>query len=256
MKTIILCGGRGTRLHEETAYKPKPMVEIGNRPILVHIMELYARYGHREFLLCLGYKGNEIRDYFLRAQNFGDDIELTMATGEVRVLQRRVKFDFTVSFIETGADSDTAERVLRAARYIDDEEFMVSYGDDVGNIDFKKLLAFHDRQKKLFKTLATITAVHPTSHFGQVVLNKSNVVTVFSEKPLRHEYVNGGFMVFTQKALNYLRSGETLEDGLARMADQRKLAAYQHTGFWQAMNTMKDVRYLNQLWKKGKPWVK
>lgn len=256
MKTIILCGGMGTRLHEETEYKPKSMVKIGEWPVLVHIMNIFAKYGHKEFLLCLGYKGNAIRDYFLSMNKHLDDIEFDMKSGDYKVLKRRGRLDYKISFIETGLQSDTAARVLKAAKYIDEDQFFVSYGDDLSDINIDKLLRFHERQKKNHKSLATLTAAHPSSHFGQIWADKREVISKFNEKPKMKDYVNGGFMVFTKRALNHLKRGETLEDGLERLAKKRKLSMYRHEGFWHGMNTMKDVMYLNELWKKGKPWTK
>ena len=256
MRTIILCGGRGLRLHEETEFRPKPLVKIGPYPILVHIMNHYARFGHNEFLLCLGYRGEMIRDYFFQLDRYAPDVQLDMNTGAVRVLKRRVKRNYTISFIETGLESDTAERVLRAARYVPDDEFMVSYGDDLSNVDLSALYAFHQRQRKRHRTFATITAAHPSSGYGAVWADERDVIRRFKEKPVLEDYVNGGYMVFTQQALAALKRGESLEHGLERLAGSKRLSMYRHEGFWHAMNTMKDVHYLQQLWKRGRPWTK
>ncbi len=255
MKTIILCGGQGTRLREETEFKPKALVTIGNQPILLHIMHIYAKHGHKDFLLGLGYKGDMIREFFLHLDQYSNDLTLDLRSGATTILHRYTNLDYSVSFIDTGILSDTAERVLRAARYITDDEFMISYGDDVSDVNIKKLKKFHDAQTQRHKTLATITAAHPSSHFGQIWADKRDVIRRFVEKPMLQDYVNGGFMIFRKAALKYLRKGETLEQGLERLAQAKKLSQYKHEGFWHGMNTMKDVLYLNELWKKGPPWL-
>jgi len=256
MKTIILCGGRGMRLNEETEYKPKPMIQIGDWPVLVHIMNIYAKYGYKDFVLALGYKGHMIRDYFINLPLHLGDVQLNMSTGSLTPLYHKRQLDFNITFVDTGANADTAERVLKASRLIDDQEFMVSYGDDLSDINIDKIYKFHQRQLRLHKTQATITAAHPSSHYGQIWADKRDVIRKFQEKPMMNDYVNGGFMVFTKTALKHLKRGETLEDGLERMASHNKLSQYRHEGFWHPMNTMKDVQYLNQLWKKGRPWTK
>jgi len=255
MKTIVLCGGRGWRLQEETEFKPKAMVKVGPWPILLHIMNMYGVYGHKEFVLCLGYKGDAIREYFLHWYNLNNNIELDLGTGEIEGYRGSKRLDYKVSFIDTGLESDTAERVLKAAKLIDDEQFFVSYGDDVSDVDIDKLLRYHQRNKEKEKICATITAAHPSSNYGTIWADKKDVVRKFSEKPTVKDYVNGGFMVFERGALKYLKKGETLEDGLERMAGKGKLGQFRHEGFWCAMNTAKDVQYLNKLWRKGRPWV-
>jgi glucose-1-phosphate cytidylyltransferase len=256
MKTIILCGGIGTRLREETEFKPKPMVMIGERPMLLHIMEIYAKYNHKDFLLCLGYKGEMIREYFLHLAHFGNDIELDLASNAITYLQKRIQLDYRISFIETGLDTQSGGRVLQAARFIDDARFMVTYGDGVSTINIEKVLAFHDRAIKRLKTVATITAVHPSSKYGQVIADRTSRARRFEEKPKLHDYINGGFMVFEKAALRYVRPSESLEEGLERMTKNRKLALYHYEGFWHGMDTFKDVQYLNTLWKEQQPWAK
>jgi len=256
MKTIILCGGRGWRMQEETEYKPKPLVTIGELPVLVHIMKRYAMYDYKQFVLALGYKGDMIRDYFLNLNSVANDIELDLATQQVTTLKQNLKLDYKISFIDTGLAADTAERVLKAAKHIDGDQFMVTYGDDVSNVEVDKLVRFHQRHTKAHKTHATITAAHPSSHFGQVWADARDVISRFAEKPMKQDYVNCGYMIFHRKALDHLRKGETLEQGLERMAQKKKLSLYRHEGFWHPMNTAKDVQYLNKLWKKGRPWTK
>jgi glucose-1-phosphate cytidylyltransferase len=255
MKTLILCGGRGWRLHEETEFKPKAMVKVGDWPILLHIMNMYAGYDQKDFVLCLGYKGEMIREYFLNFHAYNNNIELDLETGETTGLKKNVKLDYKVSFIDTGLESDTAQRVLLAAKHISDDQFLVSYGDDVSDVNIDKLIKYHNKIRGKERVCATITVTHPSSHYGTIWADRKNIIRKFDEKPKTRDYINGGFMVFEKEALKYLKRGEALEDGLERMAKKGKLGQYKHEGFWHAMNTAKDVQYLNSLWKKGKPWV-
>lgn len=243
-------------MQEETEFKPKAMVRVGDWPILLHIMNMYANYEHKDFVLCLGYKGETIRDYFLNFHTINNNIELDLATGQIKPLKRNLQLDYKVSFIDTGLASDTAQRVLLAAKHIDDNQFFVSYGDDVSDVDIDKLLRFHNRNKVKEGIYATITAAHPSSHYGTIWADRKNVIRKFAEKPKTTEYINGGYMVFERQALKFLKKGEALEDGLERMAKRGRLGQYRHEGFWHAMNTVKDVQYLNELWRKGKPWVR
>lgn len=255
MKTIILCGGKGTRLREETEFRPKPMVTIGGMPILLHIMNIYASHGFKDFVLCLGYKGDMIREYFLNLANFSNDLELNLSTGQIRHLNNVAARDYTVSFVETGADTESGERVKIAAKYVADDQFLVTYGDGVSSVDITSLIAYHQNQIHQHQTVATITGTHPSSKYGQVVTDERNVLTHFDEKPTLEGYINAGFMVFNQDALNYLQAGETLEQGLQRMTGAGKLSMFRHEGFWHGMDTMKDVQYLNHIWAEQKPWV-
>jgi glucose-1-phosphate cytidylyltransferase len=256
MKTIILCGGKGTRLHEETEFKPKPMVMIGDIPMLLHIMHIYATYGHKDFILCLGYKGNMIREYFLHLTRFTNDLELNLADNSITFLNHRIQLDYRLTFVETGLDTNSGDRVRKAAHYIKDDAFMVTYGDGIGNINIDALITHHQQQIKKHKTLATLTAAHPSSKYGQIVANKQDVLQKFMEKPKLHDFINAGFMVLTKPALQYLKSGDALEDGLERLSKARKVSQYRHEGFWHGMDTMKDVIYLNELWQQGAPWKK
>jgi len=254
MKTIILCGGRGWRMNEETEFKPKAMVRVGDWPILIHVMNLYGQYGHKEFLLCLGYRGDLIREYFFNLAKTANDVEVDLTDGEIKLLTDKMSWDYKVGLIETGELADTAERVLIAAKYIKGKQFLVSYGDDVSDVNLDRLIRYHNKQKVNLGIKATITVAHPSSHYGEIWADKRDVVKKFAEKPKVKEYINGGFMVFEQEALKYLRVGEALEDGLARMAEKKKLGQYRHDGFWHAMNTVKDVQYLNNLWQQKKTW--
>ncbi len=255
MQTIILCGGKGTRLKEETEFKPKPMVKIGDLPILVHIMKFYAFHGHKDFILCLGYRGDVIKEYFLNLSKFTNDFHLDLSKNTVEYLNCFHDFDFRITFVETGEDTQSGERVKIAAKYIKEEEFMVTYGDGLSNIDIPKLIKFHQMQVKKLSTLATISAVHPSSKYGKIYFDKNNIIERFDEKPVLEDFINGGFMVFEKKALKYITAGDMLEDGLQKMTKKRKLSQFCHDGFWHSMDTMKDVIDLNKMWEKGvRPW--
>jgi len=251
MKTIILCGGQGTRLREETEFKPKPMVKIGPVPILVHIMKHYAFYGHKEFVLCLGYKSDMIKEYFLSMNNFFNDFEFNMNTGKIRHLNNGHNLDFKISFVETGENTPSGERVKIASKYIDDDEFMVTYGDGVSNVDIPKLIKFHREQSRKYGTLATISAVHPSSKYGKIYADKNDILQKFDEKPVLNDYINGGFMIFNKETLDYLQEGDMLEDGLQKMTKKSILSQFSHDGFWHSMDTMKDVMDLNKMWHDG-----
>lgn len=256
MKTIILCGGTGTRLKEETEFKPKPMVYVGEQPILWHIMKIYAHYGYNEFVLALGYKADYIKEYFLNQKAMTSDFTL-------RTIDHKTKFhlenntngdDFVITFADTGLSTEPGERILRCRDYIpdDDEYFMVTYGDGVVDMNINSLVEFHQKQQ----TIGTITGVHPHSKFGLVEVNSdTQKVTTFVEKPRLTDWVNGGFMVFNKGIFGYLREGETEHPALARLARVNQLSLYEHDGFWQAMDTYKEVKELTKIWKSANcPW--
>jgi glucose-1-phosphate cytidylyltransferase len=252
MKTVILAGGRGTRLAEETQVRPKPMVEIGGRPILWHIMKHFAQYDHREFCVALGYKGEEIKRYFLDYHRLQNDLEIDLATGDVETMGGRVD-DWTVRLIDTGLDTLTGGRVKRLANWIGDETFLVTYGDGVSNVDLDELIAFHKSSGKL----ATITVVRPPARFGGVNFDANDSVE-FTEKPQIGEgWINGGFLVLEPRVLEYLKGDRASLEilGLEKLAAQKQLAAYRHAGFWQCMDTMRDRQSLEDLWQSGNaPW--
>jgi len=256
MKTIILCGGRGMRLNEETEFKPKPMINIGNYPILLHIMNIYAHYGHKDFVLCLGYKGDVIKDYFLTLSRYSDDFKFDMKTGKVVALNKNHSYDYEITFVETGLETLSGGRVLSAMKYVDDDYFMVTYGDGVSDIDINKLIEFHMKQEKELGTVATISCVHPNSKYGRLTFDDKNLVATFEEKKkVLDDFINGGFQVYNRKALDYFRDEDMVEDALTRMTEDRKLSMYQHDGFWHCMDTMKDYQSLNDLWDNGRPWA-
>ncbi len=254
MKTIILCGGKGMRLNQETEFKPKPMVKIGELPMVVHIMNLYHQFGFKEFILALGYKGEYIRNFFLHAKKHTDDFTYDIPNGEVTYHTNNEKFPFKITFVDTGEDTLSGERVMNCANYIGEDTFMVTYGDGVSSVSIPELINFHKRQSEMFGTSATITTVHPSSKYGQILSNENNVIQVFEEKPVLHDYINGGFMIFNKDALSFFQPGEMLETTLQRMVKAGKLSQYRHEGFWHSMDTMKDVVDLTVIWNKHKKW--
>lgn len=252
MKIVILAGGLGTRLQEETTVKPKPMIEIGGKPVLWHIMKIYAAYGFHEFVVALGYKGEVIKDYFLNFHHRQSSLTVHTKDGSVTVHDGQ-REDWTVHLLNTGLTTETGGRVKQAAQFVGNETFMLTYGDGVSNVDINKLLAFH----KSHGLLATLTAVRPPARYGTMKFNNF-FISKFEEKPQTGEgWINGGFMVLEPEMARYIDNNTTIfERGpLERLAAEGKLAAYQHSGFWQCMDTLRDVRLLEDLWQtKHAPW--
>lgn len=250
MKVVILAGGLGTRLAEETEIKPKPMVEIGGRPILWHIMKIYSHYGFREFYVALGYKGEVIKRFFFDYHSLSGNMSINFVDGQVNVENRDCE-DWTVHLIDTGLNSMTGGRIKRLEKFLSGETFMVTYGDGVSNVDVEELVRFHRSHGKL----ATVTAVHPPARWGELLI-KDDLTTEFSEKPQTHEgWINGGFLVFEPEVLNYLSGSESILEleVLERLARENQLAAYRHDGFWQCMDTLRDKRQLESAWETGSP---
>jgi glucose-1-phosphate cytidylyltransferase len=249
MKTVILCGGKGTRLKEETEFKPKAMVVVGSKPILWHIMKTYAHQGFREFVLALGYKGQVIKEFFLNERAYASDFSLDTASGKVEFHASNVD-DFRITFADTGAESLTGERVLRLRHHLGDGPFMLTYGDGVADIDLGALIRFHKQQG----TLVTLTGVHPTSKYGLIRSDAQHRVEAFSQKPTLGDYVNGGFMILEPGAFEYVDNG-MIEDALIRLSEVRQLSVYHHEGFWKAMDTYQEMEELTRLWQADRPWA-
>lgn len=250
MKTIILAGGRGTRLAEETSVRPKPMIEIGSRPILWHIMNMYAAHGHRDFLVACGYLGEVIKEYFHHFKLHSSDFVIDLGSGELEVVGTD-GCDWRVGVLDTGIDTMTGGRILRLAPHLDHEPFFVTYGDGVGDIDLGHLLEFHRAHGRL----ATITAVHPPARFGSLELDGERVLR-FSEKPQTETgWINGGFFVFEPGALKYLTGDDCVleREPLERLAADGQLCAFRHTGFWQPMDTLREKELLQRMWESGNP---
>lgn len=253
MKIVILCGGLGTRLSEETQVKPKPMVEIGGRPILWHIMKIYERHGLNNFMLALGYKGEVIKDYFLNYHARQSDLTVHLKSGKVDYTNPMAE-DWRLSLIDTGASTMTGGRLLRLKPLLQSGgTFMLTYGDGVSNVDIGALLAFHRSHGRL----ATVTAVRPPARFGDLRI-ENNRVTHFEEKPQAGEgWINGGFFVFEPGALDFIADDATILEKapLEQLAQRGELMAYQHPGYWQSMDTLRDKQALEELWATGKaPW--
>lgn len=255
MKTIILCGGIGYRLKEETEFKPKPMVLIGGKPILWHIMKIYSHFGFNEFIIALGYKGDYIKNYFINQKYLNHDFTIATKTGTTTIHRKKTNEtvdNFKITFVDTGQETLPGERILRLRNYIPqkDKDFMVTYGDGVGNIDIKKLVKFHRMQG----TIGTITGVNPRSKYGFIQVGKNDKIVGFMEKPILKDWTNGGFMVFNNKFLNYLLPGETEHRALNVIAKEGNLSVYMHSGFWHAMDTYSDVENLNKYWREKPAW--
>lgn len=256
MKTIILSGGLGYRLKEETEFKPKPMVHVGGKPMLWHIMKIYAHYGFNDFIIALGYKGDYIKEYFLNQKHFAYDFTIHTKSGYSKLHKNKNEKhidDFTITFVDTGEDTLPGERILRVQKYIPEgQDFMVTYGDGVADINIKDLVKFHKKQN----TVGTVTGVHPRSKYGLLQTDAdTNIVKKFIEKPvLRAEWVNGGFMIFRHDFFKYLRDGEMEHEAIRRLIDKKQLSLFVHEGFWHSMDTYSDVNTLNDLWSSDPPW--
>jgi glucose-1-phosphate cytidylyltransferase len=256
MKVIILCGGMGTRLREETEYKPKPMVEIGGKPILWHIMKIYSQFGYKDFILALGYKGNIIRDYFLNYFYYNNDVTVNLGNEEeITVHNKHTEHDWKVTLVDTGDASMTGYRVKLAGKYINEDRFMLTYGDAVANISISELVEFNNKQD----TIGTVTGVYPPSRFGDLKVSE-NKVTAFKEKAqliTDEKMINGGFFVFKKEFLDMIPDDPETDlerEPLEKLVRNNQLSVYRHKGFWQCMDTYRDYEYLNELWKKKPEW--
>lgn len=251
MKTVILCGGLGTRLSEETQVKPKPMVEVGHRPMLWHIMKIYEKYGFSDFVLALGYKGELIKDYFLKYNSYQSDLKIQLKDQIVEYSNPTVE-DWCVSMIHTGANSMTGGRLLRLKEYLQPHgTFMLTYGDGVADVNIDKLLKFHRQHGRI----ATITAVRPSARFGGLQLDDGQV-TSFEEKPQSGEgWINGGFFVLEPSVFEYLEDDASVleQEPMEKLSQDGQLMAYQHRGYWQCMDTIRDRDLLQKAWDSGNP---
>lgn len=256
-KVVILCGGRGTRLNEETEFRPKPLVQIGNMPILWHIMKIYSHFGFRNFILCLGYKGGMIKDYFLNFQEMVHDFTLDFHIKNSS--KRSITYDSTsnledwkITFVDTGPEAQTGTRIYRIRDYINkNEDFLLTYGDGIADINIDRLLKYHRKMKKT----VTVSGVHSLSVFG-LIEEENGLVKTFREKPKIEDIISGGFFVCTKKVFNYLDNTESciFEDKpMKSLAKKKELALYKHEGFWYCMDNQKHVDELNRMWLSGKP---
>jgi len=254
MKVVILAGGLGTRISEESHLKPKPMIEIGEYPILWHIMKIYSFYGFREFIICLGYKGYKIKDYFLNYYLYKSDLTIDFNLGNKQVIHNHDAEPWKITLSETGIETMTGGRIKRIQQYIGNEPFMLTYGDGLANIDIKKLVKFHQSHGKI----ATVTAIQPSGRFGALNIGEDKRVLSFQEK-LKGDggWINGGFFVFQPQIFDYIEGDGTVFEKapLEDLVKDDQLMAYHHNGFWQSMDTLRDKNVLEEFWKTGNaPW--
>jgi len=255
IKVVILCGGRGSRLREETEVLPKPLVQVGQRPILWHIMKLYAYYGFKDFILCLGYKGEMIKEYFLNYEAMNNDFTIELGSRDtIQFHSDHLENGWRVTLVNTGLEAQTGTRIKRIEKYVDGDIFMATYGDGVGNINIKKLLEFHKASRKI----GTLTGVHPPSRFGELFIRNKKIAQ-FNEKPqVKEGFINGGFFVFDRKFFKYLSGDDNCcleRQPLEMLAKHSQLGVNLHDGFWQCMDTQRELDILNDLWKRHQaPW--
>jgi len=253
MKVVILCGGKGYRIREETEFKPKPMVEVGGRPILWHIMNIYSHYGHKEFILPLGYKGDIIKEFFVEEKWRTHDFTLDSLKNVITLHKNNEEKDWIIHFIDTGVETGTALRLNKVKKLLEGEEdFLFTYGDGLSDVDINKLIDFH----KMTKKVATLTGVQAPSRFG-IIKEKEGIVDFFQEKPKIEDFINGGFMVLNKKIFDYLSEDNVMFEVavLPRLAKEKELAIYKHMGFWYSMDTYRDYLELNKMWEENYPWA-
>lgn len=253
MKVVLLAGGLGTRLREETEFRPKPMVSVGGRPILWHIMRNYAHYGYRDFVVCAGYRGDIIKEYFREFHSEVSDFTVTLGSqGSIQYHDNFVEDGWKVTVSDTGLNTMTGGRLFKVKKYVDGEIFLCTYGDGLADVDVRSLIEFHKSHGKV----ATVTAVRPVSRFGVLDLAENGSVEHFREKPQADGWINAGFFVFNKKIFDYLDANSILEnEPMARLAQDNQLMAFRHDGFWQPMDTYREFTLLNDLWdKSAAPW--
>ncbi len=249
MKVVLLAGGKGTRIAEETINKPKPLIEIGGLPLLVHIMNNYSLYGLKDFIICTGHKGHLINEYFINFKNLFSDIEINHQSNDIRILKEN-KFNFNIKIINTGRETGTGGRIKKIKKYIlPDENFCLTYGDTLCNVNIEKLIKAHKKYKKL----VTVTAIPLRSRFG--IMNiKKNIVKNFTEKPIiKDNYINGGFFVLSNKIFKYIKNNSTMweQSPLRNLTKNGQVSTYIHNGFWQPCDTVRDLNILKEIWEKN-----
>ena len=251
IKTVILCGGIGYRLKEETEFKPKPMVEVGGKPILWHIMKIYSHFGFKDFIIALGYKGNLIKDYFVNQKYYDDDFTLDTSSKKINLHKgSKMTHKMKITFVDTGLDSLTGERVRRIKRYITGENFMVTYGDGLADIDISALLKFHIGQK----TIGTVSRVHPILKYGGIYKDNLGTAIKFEKKAKIKHLINGGFMVFNKKIFDLIEENSMLEDVFNKLIKNKQMSVYEHRGFFYSMDTYQDMQDLNKMWEEKPAW--
>lgn len=254
-KVVILCGGKGTRLREETEFKPKPLVEVGGMPLLWHVMKIYSSYGHKEFILPLGYKGEMIKEFFVNFSRRANDFSLNLKSDSISVHENHKREDWNIHFINTGLDSGTGLRLYKVRNFLkQDDYFLLTYGDGVSDVDINKLIEFHKKQK----TIATVTGVNVFSSFG-VLKTENNKVVKFTEKPLNENIINGGFMVFNKEIFDHMDDNNLMIEQygsglLPKLAEKGQVSVYHHTGFWKCMDNYRHYLELNKFWKENPKW--
>ena len=252
MKVVILAGGKGTRLSEYTETIPKPMVNIGNHPILWHIMQIYAYYGFKDFVIGLGYKSELIKDYFLKFKSLNSDFTVDLSSGDIEIHQNK-SLDWKVTLVDTGLETMTGGRLKRLRKYLNENSFMLTYGDGLANINIKSLLEYHNKHKKM----VTMTAVRPPARFGELELN-SDLVKSFKEKPqLNDGWINGGFFIMEKEFIDFIKEDTQMleREPIEEITKINQLMAYKHEGFWQCMDNKRDLEKLKYLWKTNPPWL-
>ena len=256
MKVVILAGGYGTRISEESHLRPKPMIEIGEQPILWHIMKIYSSYGFQDFIICAGYKQHVIKEYFANYYLHRSNITFNFSDSNHQIIHSHETEPWKVTVVDTGLNTMTGGRIKRIKEYLDDEPFMLTYGDGVSDVDIDQLLEFHRKKGKL----ATLTAIQPSGRFGVIEIAEDSLIHNFAEKKNEDTgWINGGFMVLEPKVLDYIADDSTTfeREPLERLAKEGQLSAYMHSGMWQCMDTLRDKLYLEELWQSGKaPWKK
>lgn len=251
MKVVILCGGRGTRLNELTEFVPKPIIQIGSKPILWHLMKTYSHYGFKEFILCLGYKGEMIKEYFLKYPLMTNNFTKSLNSNSFEVHSPDTD-DWKITFVDTGLDSLTGERLLNAKKFLENEDvFMVTYGDGLSNVNINELLEFHKRTGKI----ATITGGHPYSKWGMIKVDSNNIIKSFWQKPVLTDYINIGYIVFNKEVFDYIKAGNEIEEVFVELVKTEQIVMFQHDGFFHAMDTYRDYLEFNKMWESNQaPW--